>query len=473
MVLEFDMATFNTNVDKAVTVDSSNITCSRVTNSNVVTFTFSGGGMTPDVELVGLKELFKNQATLTDVRFKSDIVTNFKPKLSGDCTQMFFDCTDFNPQDIGSWDTSNVTNMQYMFHGCASFNQPLNTWDTSKVEDMYGMFTYCSSFNQPLNNWDTSNVTAMSGMFFLCSSLPTLDVSGWDTSKVAQMVSMFAYCINLTSLDVSGWDTSNVTDMTNMFSGTIDSLPVYVADIPQQQQWETYRTTRNLSGTPVFKLALAAGGIGDPYICPIFGSLFKLPDRLASYRLLSGPGLVINARVTNCDPRELNARAIAFNDTFLRGSVPAALLEEWGSMYFFDQIFISYKGSTGVYNMFSQSWERGGFEHKTFVGVSKGVEGLYDNETARYCEMRLGDVTLTLGTFPNPQVRTGVTIRISGDAKGYDGMLVREYTSKSCVVKKLSDVKEKAHKRISGVKRTVHETFYTPSSVSDRCIPVL
>ena len=36
-------------------------------------------------------------------------------------------------QDIGSWNTSNVTNMRYMFQGASSFNQDIGSWNTEML----------------------------------------------------------------------------------------------------------------------------------------------------------------------------------------------------------------------------------------------------------------------------------------------------------------------------------------------------
>ena len=33
--------------------------------------------------------------------------------------------------EISTWDTSKVTNMEFMFDGASSFNQPLNNWNVS------------------------------------------------------------------------------------------------------------------------------------------------------------------------------------------------------------------------------------------------------------------------------------------------------------------------------------------------------
>jgi surface protein len=67
---------------------------------------------------------------------------------------------------IESWDTSQVTDMSYLFydeHEC--FNENIEAWDVSNVTSMKGMFYNAQRFNQPLNGWDVSKVTDMSEMF--------------------------------------------------------------------------------------------------------------------------------------------------------------------------------------------------------------------------------------------------------------------------------------------------------------------
>merc|ERR1711935_369652 len=70
---------------------------------------------------------------------------------------------------MGSFDTSKVTDMSWMFQGARAFNQPLS-FDTSKVTDMAGMFAEAHKFNQPLS-FDTSKVTNMQHMFWDANSL--------------------------------------------------------------------------------------------------------------------------------------------------------------------------------------------------------------------------------------------------------------------------------------------------------------
>ena len=67
---------------------------------------------------------------------------------------------------IGNWDTSNVTDMSFMFYWKTDFNENIGNWDTSKVTNMSNLFNNVRDFNQDIGRWDTSKVTNMNGMFF-------------------------------------------------------------------------------------------------------------------------------------------------------------------------------------------------------------------------------------------------------------------------------------------------------------------
>ena len=125
--------------------------------------------------------------------------------------------------DFTYLDTSQVTNMSFMFYNCSSLANIIfgDSFDTSNVTNMYYMFYYCSSLTNIIfgDKFNTSNVTNMSYMFYNCRSLTSLDVSKFNTSNVTSMSCMFSSCSGLTSLDVSKFNTSNVTDMRTMFYG--------------------------------------------------------------------------------------------------------------------------------------------------------------------------------------------------------------------------------------------------------------
>lgn len=111
-----------------------------------------------------------------------------------------------------SSDTSNVTNMAYMFSGCRALTS-IPSIDTSKVTNMNGLFSGCRSLQQiPL--LDTSSVTSMSNMFVNCASLIALPQ--FNTSKVTTMNTMFYGCNSLKT--IPELDASSVVDAWSMFN---------------------------------------------------------------------------------------------------------------------------------------------------------------------------------------------------------------------------------------------------------------
>ena len=122
--------------------------------------------------------------------------------------------TTFN-QDIGNWDVSNVTNMNAMFFNAVSFNQNIGIWDVSNVTDMNTMFVSATAFNQDIGNWNTSNVTDMSGMFFNATAF-NQDIGSWDTSNVTNMISMFGGAVSFNQ-NLSGWCVTNIASQPTDF----------------------------------------------------------------------------------------------------------------------------------------------------------------------------------------------------------------------------------------------------------------
>ena len=165
---------------------------------------------------------------------QKDLGTKFDTSNVTDMGYMFDSCgqnamTTLNLGDL--FDTSKVTSMTYMFEQCGESkltNLDLgDKFDTSNVTDMSSMFAHCgygamTSLNLG-DKFDTSNVTNMQRMFFNCgyNEMTTLTLGDkFNTSKVTNMNEMFYGCGNkkLTSLDLGDlFSTTQVTDMRRMF----------------------------------------------------------------------------------------------------------------------------------------------------------------------------------------------------------------------------------------------------------------
>ena len=145
--------------------------------------------------------------------------TGFDTSNVTDMSYMFRDMNNLTSLNLSNFDTSKVTNMAYMLRGMQDLtNLNLSNFDTSKVTNMRAIFAgmlNLTSLN--LSSFNTSKVTDMSYMFSNTRRLTSLSLSTFDTSKVTDMSSMFSNMLNLTSLNLSNFNTSNVTDMSYMF----------------------------------------------------------------------------------------------------------------------------------------------------------------------------------------------------------------------------------------------------------------
>jgi len=162
--------------------------------------------------------------------------------------------------DVSHFNTTKVTNMSNMFHGSEFLTSlDLGSFNTSNVTDMNSMFTYCQSLtNLDLSNFNTANVTNMNDMFNHCYGLTSVDLSSFNTTNVTDMGYMFYDCRSLTSLDLSNFNTSSVTEMRGMFDSCFSLETIYVGD-----GWSTDAVTQSVD--MFTNCTSLVGGMGTTY----------------------------------------------------------------------------------------------------------------------------------------------------------------------------------------------------------------
>ena len=145
---------------------------------------------------------------------------------------LFYDFENVESIDLTYLDTSHVTNMDSMFglgHGTLRQDSQLTTI-------IFGDY------------WDTSQVTDISFMFTGCSSFSSLNLSSFDMSQVTDMNFMFGSCYSLTSLDMRN-ATFNATSYSYMFSGITSGINIIVKDATAKTWIETRLSDVSRTGT--------------------------------------------------------------------------------------------------------------------------------------------------------------------------------------------------------------------------------
>lgn len=130
---------------------------------------------------------------------------------------------------IGTWLVGKVTDMEGLFNGYETFNEPLAHWDVSNVTSMKGMFSGCKNFNQPIGSWNVENVENFQQMFYNCESF-NKELNGWDLTTTNQrpinVAFMFVGCENFEQFwSLKDWFKSDVNEPVDedlFFSGKFD-----------------------------------------------------------------------------------------------------------------------------------------------------------------------------------------------------------------------------------------------------------
>jgi surface protein len=201
----------------------------------------------------------------------------------------FHGASSFIGTDLHNLDTSNVTDMSYMFAGAAMFNSTLN-WDVSKVTSMAYMFIYASSFaGANIENWNVSLVEDMTNMFNSSGLANTLlgnwERAGSTLATVSSMAGMFANASNMYTgsfqANLTGWNVTSVTNR-NLF---LSPSNTFSEDTSTSDQNSPFYTEGSASILP-FALSFAT----NPIITNIWTNPEGYPAGSILYATVIGQG---------------------------------------------------------------------------------------------------------------------------------------------------------------------------------------
>jgi len=209
--------------------DTNNVTSNTNMFSNATHYNelFINTGYVPDTSVTG--HVFSNKTELqtalaawkadrTSAQNSYGHISKWDVTFVGDFSGLFEQSFSGNhpfSEDLNSWDTGNVTNMNRMFYNCRYANPKITNWNTEKVTNLDYCFYLAQEFSQDLS-WNVGNVTTMSYTFCYMSYGFNGDITNWNTEKVTNMLAMFQQS-ELFNRDLSKWDVGNVTNFSGMF----------------------------------------------------------------------------------------------------------------------------------------------------------------------------------------------------------------------------------------------------------------
>ena len=159
---------------------------------------------------------------------------------------MFYEAKSLTTMDLTDWGvnrTASTVNMNKMFEGTTALaNLTLTNFETTNVTDMSFMFASSGVTSLDLSHWDVTKVASFSYMFYGAKSLTTLNLTDWGVNRTAgtvTMQTMFSGTTALTNLTLTNFKTTNVTNMSNMFQ----SSGVTNLALQELKDWDVTKVT--------------------------------------------------------------------------------------------------------------------------------------------------------------------------------------------------------------------------------------
>ena len=137
-------------------------------------------------------------------------------------TSAFNQCRYLSTVNFGNWTADKLEYMSSMFYLCKPLAIDTSKWTLRKVKDMSLGFQFLGEhvtdgFNMDLSNTCCEQVENIHQAFCCCGA-KELNLSNWNVSKCTVMMNTFSSCRKATTINISGWNTKQMTSMQAAFN---------------------------------------------------------------------------------------------------------------------------------------------------------------------------------------------------------------------------------------------------------------
>ena len=215
-LVEVDLSLINTtNIERMVKTFRDCISLRKVVLPNITSSSL--------IEILGM---FEGCISLTSVEFTGEFTTKNVINMES----MFKGCKSLETINFpNSFDTSNANKIKDMFSGCISLiSLNFKIFDLSKINNTACFFDSTKLSNFELDNFDTSLVTDMEYMFNNCSNLISLNISMFNYSNIKKMDYMLANNINLEYINFGKNEIYDNVSVKNIFENCPKKTIIYV-----------------------------------------------------------------------------------------------------------------------------------------------------------------------------------------------------------------------------------------------------
>jgi len=203
---------------------------------------------------------------------------------------------------------------------------------------------------------------------------------------------------------------------------------------------------------------------GDPYISPLYGPIYKLPDTHSIYRLYQHGNTFINVTVEEMD------KTNEINKYYKNNPNLNSIIKEG---YFFKHLFISVQNHKLIFNLNTFKWVTTKQSNKFFkikLPKAERIQGAWiGTETVTKIPITWKNennetIGINIFAFKDPQKENGISLINPNKEQSY-GLLVRNYKPRLMTIKKLSSTKSVRNKVLKAKNKYTQKAIKKPGEV--------